>query len=263
MGEESVALHASTRVRHPIRMRRLTVKRVKRLTPHMLRITLEGADLAGFVSAAPDDHVKLFFPVADGSLNPPVFTPDGPVYPEGVEPSPSRDYTPRRYHEAAGELDIDFVLHGEGPASSWAEQAKPGDLLGVGGPRGSLIVASDFDTYVMVGDETALPAIGRWLETLPASAQAIVLAEIADAAERQTFTSAASVETMWIDRSGASASIEAVLHALPTPAGDTFWWVATESKRARALRQHLVEERGVDKDWVKATGYWKLDSSED
>ena len=108
--------HAIVRVRHALRMRRLQVSRVRQLTPHMVRVTLVGPDLDGFVSAAPDDHVKLFFPVADGALNLPTLGPEGPVYPEGVEPSASRDYTPRRYDAAAGELDIDFVLHGEGPA---------------------------------------------------------------------------------------------------------------------------------------------------
>ncbi|MBB3228361.1 NADPH-dependent ferric siderophore reductase [Luteibacter sp. Sphag1AF] len=262
MAEASITRHASQRVRHTLTLRRLTVKRVVDLTPHMRRITLEGRDLAGFTSASPDDHVKLFFPVADGSLNPPAFTPEGPVYPEGVHPSPARDYTPRRFDAAAGELDIDFVLHGEGPASTWAEKAQPGDLLGVGGPRGSLLIAADFDTYVMVGDETALPAIGRWLEELPATAHAIVIADITATGEKQALTTSPRIDVRWIHGDQPSQSVENALREL-SPPGDTFWWVATESKRARALRQYLVEERGIDKDWVKATGYWKADPNDE
>jgi len=246
--------HAITRVRHALKMRRLDVVHVRRLTPHMVRVTLAGADLEGFVSASPDDHVKLFFPVSDGSINPPTLGPDGPVYPEGVEASPARDYTPRRYDASRNELDIDFVLHGEGPASTWAENVKLGDTLGVGGPRGSMVVPDDFDHYVLVGDATALPAIGRWLEEMPESTPVTVLAEIVSDEERQ----ALKRDVRWFV-AGESPSLDEALAALPIPAGDTFWWVATESKRARALRSLLVEERNIDKDWVKATGYWQAD----
>ena len=243
--------HAIGRVRHTLKMRRLAVSHVRRLTPHMVRVTLTGADLEGFVSAAPDDHVKLFFPVAEGVFNLPVFGPEGPVYPEGVEPSPSRDYTPRRYDASLGELDIDFVLHGEGPASTWAENVRVGDKLGVGGPRGSMIVPGDYDHYVLVGDATALPAIGRWLEEMPAETKVTVLVEIASEAERQVLKR----DVRWFVP-GESPSLDDAVASLPMPDGDTFWWVAVESKRARTLRSLLVEQRGVDKDWVKATGYW-------
>ena len=82
-----------------------------------------------------------------------------------------RDYTPRRYDLDTLELDIDFVLHGDGPASTWAEQAKPGQFLHIGGPRGSMIVPDIFDSYLLIGDETALPAIARRLEGLAAESQ--------------------------------------------------------------------------------------------
>jgi NADPH-dependent ferric siderophore reductase len=243
--------HVIQRVRHEVRMRILTVVKVVELTPHMVRITVRGPELEGFPSASPDDHVKLFFPVDDGQFNMPVMTPDGPVYPEGKTPSPARDYTPRAFRPDVLELDIDFVIHGDGPASTWAERAKVGDTLGVGGPRGSMIVPADYDHYVLVGDETALPAIGRWLEEMPEGTAVTVLAEIASAAEKQPLAR----DVRWFIR-GESPSLDDALAALPIPAGDTFWWVATESKRARGLRSLLVEHRGIDKDWVKATGYW-------
>jgi NADPH-dependent ferric siderophore reductase len=246
--------HAIQRVRHELKMRLLEVTRVTRLTPHMVRVTLSGADLEGFVSASPDDHVKLFFPVEDGAINRPTMGPDGPVYPEGVTPSPARDYTPRRYNATTNELDLDFVLHGEGPASTWAESVKVGDKLGVGGPRGSMIVPDDYDHYVLVGDETALPAIGRWLEEMPSTTSVTVFAEIASLEEKQSLRR----DVRWFVR-GESMSMDDALAALPIPPGDTFWWVATESKRARTLRSLLVETRGIDKDWVKATGYWQAD----
>lgn len=246
--------HAIARVRHALKMRRLDVVRVLRLTPRMVRVTFTGADLEGFVSAAPDDHVKLFFPVAGGQINLPTMGPDGPLFAEGVAPSPARDYTPRRYDAASNELDIDFVLHGEGPASTWAEGVKIGDQLGVGGPRGSMIVPDDYDHYVLVGDATALPAIGRWLEEMPANTPVTVLAEIASDEERQVLKR----DVRWFI-AGESPGLDDTLAALQIPEGDTFWWVATESRRARVLRALLVEQRGIDKHWVKATGYWQAD----
>lgn len=244
--------HVIQRVRHDLKMRMLDVVRVVRLTPHMVRITVHGPELTSFPSASPDDHVKVFLPTSTGEFNLPTMTPDGPLYPQGKEPSPARDYTPRQFRADSLELDLDFVIHGDGPASTWADKAKVGDKIGVGGPRGSMIVPGDYDHYVLVGDETALPAIGRWLEEMPKDTKVTVLAEIPSADDQQ----ALARDVRWFVR-GESPSLDDTLASLPIPEGDTFWWVATESKRARELRSLLVEKRGIDKDWVKATGYWQ------
>lgn len=252
-----MALHTHQRLRHEVVLRMLDVLRVERLSPHMQRVTLGGPELRGFRSAAPDDHVKLFFPNRAGELVLPALGPDGPEFPAGREPSPMRDYTPRHHDAARGELVIDFVLHGDGPASDWAAQAAPGQCLGAGGPRGSSLIADDFDRYVLLGDETALPAIGRWLEEMPAGTRAIALIEIPEAADRQRLPSRAGVEIHWLERDGGrSGLLERALHELPAIEGDSFHWIAAESNRARAMRQWL-EQRGVPKDWIKATGYWK------
>ena len=178
MTEATKAKHAITRVRHEPRRRLLTVRKVERLTPNMARVTLAG-DLTGFTSSAYDDHVKVFFPLPGQSAPTiPGQGPNGPVHAEGVERSPSRDYTPRRYDAARNELVIDFALHDAGPATDWATRAAPGQQLGVGGPRGSFVVPDDFDWYLFIGDETALPAIGRRLEELRAGTQAIVVAAV-------------------------------------------------------------------------------------
>src|SRR5580692_11326494 len=119
----TLVTHEMRRVRRDVVMRLLQVKHVQTLTPHMVRVTLTGDALPGFESSAPDDHIKVFIPLP-GNTHPtlPVMTPDGPRFADGVTPSPARDYTPRRYDAEANELDIDFVLHGEGPASTWASQ---------------------------------------------------------------------------------------------------------------------------------------------
>jgi NADPH-dependent ferric siderophore reductase len=251
--------HAVARVRHQPRRRLLTVQRVEQLTPKMTRVAL-GGDLEGFHSGAYDDHVKVFFPLP-GRMAPtlPEPGPDGTV-PQGVERSPGRDYTPRRYD--SNEMVIDFALHDAGPATAWARQAKPGQQLSIGGPRGSFVVPDDFDWYLFVGDETALPAIGRRLEELRPGVRAIVVAAVAGPEEQQQFDSRAALETIWVHRPLAPAEDPAPLldavRAMTLPkSGDGYVWAAGESQTARLLRRHLLDERGLDKSWVKAAGYWK------
>lgn len=259
--------HEHRMLRHQIAIRRLEVMSAKRMTPHMQRITLQGEALHGFVSASPDDHVKLLLPNDDGELVFPTLGPNGPEFPAGAKPSPMRDYTPREHDATRNELIIDFVLHGDGPASAWAENARPGQQIGVAGPRGSFVVAEDFDHYVLIGDETALPAIGRRLDEMPAGAHVVALIEIPERADRQPLGSQADFEVIWLERDGADAAsselLESALRELPELPGDTFYWIAAESRRARVMRRYLAEERGVAKEWIRATGYWKADGSED
>jgi NADPH-dependent ferric siderophore reductase len=253
---------AARRVRHETKMRLLQVREVSRITPQMVRIVVGGDALTGFVSAAHDDHVKLFFP-QPGQDKPvlPTPGPNGPVYPEGAQRPAARDYTPRHYDAAANTLTLEFVLHGDGPATTWAARARPGDFLGVGGPRGSFIVADDFDWYLLVGDETALPAIGRRLGELPAGARVFVVAEVANAAEEQHFNTRARADLHWLHRDGGGLGnhgpLQNAIAKLSLPPGDGYAWVAAEAAVARALRRYLVDQRGLAKDRVKAAAYWK------
>lgn len=260
IGAAEVREHVFTRVRHRLVPRQLQVKRVLDLTPKMRRITLSGADLDGFSSPSPDDHVKLFFPLP-GEVRPrmPTFSGEPMSLPEGTLFSPARDYTPRRFDAQAGELDIDFVLHGQGPAASWAAQAQIGQWIGVGGPRGSSIPPNDFDSYLLAGDETALPSIARRIEALPRSAPVIVVAEVDNAAEQQALP--LNTLVYWLHRNGAEPGslLQRKLREIELPGGDCYIWVATESQRAMAIREHLVEQRGVNEHWIKAAGYWKQD----
>jgi NADPH-dependent ferric siderophore reductase len=265
------------RVRHETRLRRLTVQHVQHLTPKMLRVAVAGADLAGFTSLGFDDHVKLFIPTPGEELVLPTPGPDGPVFPEGAPKPALRDYTPRRYDVADGILYIDFVIHDAGPATTWAAQVRPGQVLGVGGPRGSFIIPTEFDWHLLIGDETALPAIGRRLEELPANTRALVVAEIESPGEQLRFTSAAPFEVAWVHRAGHGVQREhradgapptdakpgdatlllQRLRSLSFPPGDYFAWIAAETQVARAIRQYLLTERGAHKESLKAAGYWR------
>lgn len=256
---DTMTSHAIGRVRHQPRRRLLTVQKAERLTPTMARVTLAG-DLTDFVSAAYDDHVKVFFPLpGQNAPTIPEPGPDGKPL-EGVERSPGRDYTPRRYDSK--ELVIDFALHDAGPATAWADQAKPGQQLSIGGPRGSFIVPDDFDWYLFVGDETALPAIARRLEELRPQTRAIVVGAVSGPAEQQEFKTRAGLDVIWVHRPLSRAEDPAPLmdavRAITLPkSGDGYAWAAGESQTAKLLRRHLLDERRLDKAWVKAAGYWK------
>ncbi|MCC8400509.1 siderophore-interacting protein [Paraburkholderia sp. MMS20-SJTN17] len=254
------------RVRHPLKFRLLQVKQVRALTPHLIRVTFTGDDLHDFVSASFDDHIKVFFPEPDADKPTlPQAGPDGPVFPDGKRPT-ARDFTPRRFDRDARELDIEFAMHDAGPAATWAAQAKVGQYLGIGGPRGSLVIPTGFDWHLLIGDDTALPAIARRLEELPAGARVAAVIEVADPSARIEFATQAELHLVWCYRSDADTQTvprgEALLdavHDLYLPEqGEGYVWAAGEAAMIRAVRQHLCAERGVDKTRIRAASYWKL-----
>ncbi|MEN5042849.1 siderophore-interacting protein [Pseudomonas koreensis] len=248
------------RVMHEIKRRKLEVLRVVDLTPRMRRITLGGPELAGFISLGTDDHVKLLFPQnaeQTAALETMVL---GAGKDNGPLPE-MRDYTPRRYDLEKLELDIDFVLHGDGPASTWAEQARPGQFLHIGGPRGSMIVPDIFDSYLLIGDETALPAIARRLEGLAANRKALVVIEVENGAEQQVLESKAQVNVIWVLRDGGKDNLLTTVKQLQAPKGNLYAWVATETKVSRQIRRVLLDEHGLNEQFVKAVGYWRAEGS--
>lgn len=245
------------RVNHEIRQRRLVVLRVSDLTPRMRRVTLGGAELAGFTSVGTDDHIKLLFactPEEQVAIDARNLGRDG-----GARPT-MREYTPRRIDLANLELDIDFVLHGDGPASTWAAQAAPGQTLDIAGPRASMVVPDIFDSYLLIGDETAIPAIARRLEELPAGRQVLAVIQIEDEQERQPLASKAQVEVIWVRRHGEDV-LERVKH-LALPEGRLYGWVALEKSLTRQAKALLLE-KGVPEDALKAAAYWRADGTAD
>jgi len=223
------------RVRHEIKRREVEVVRIDELTPHFRSVTFGGAALEGFTSLSFDDHVK--FVLANGGANPVM-----------------RDYTPRRWDEAMRELTIEFALHGDGPAARWAARAAVGQRVTIAGPRGSFIIPLDYEWHLFVGDETALPAIARRLEELPAAARAIVLVQVDDALDRREFDRVADVEVQWL---GTPEQLVDAVRALPLPPGEGYAWCAGEARTIAAVRRLLVEEKGHDRHAIRAAAYWK------
>lgn len=253
---------AVARVRHEIKVRRLRVQRIDQISPHFRRIRFTSEALRDFVSASFDDHAKLMLPAQPGEpLVLPQPGPDGLALPPGAQKPVMRDYTPRAFDTSAGTLDIEFVMHGEGVASVWAESAQRGDVVGLGGPRGSFVVPTGFDWHLLVGDESALPAIARRLEELPVGAQAIAVIETADPADQRDLGSQAQLQTHWV-RTGATDALAKVVAGLRLPGGEGFAWAGGEAASMVAVRQALVDPsgHGLDKSRVRASAYWKRGS---
>lgn len=170
-----------------------------------------------------------------------------------------RDYTPREFDVAAGTLTIEFALHDDpGPATAWAIAAQPGDAIAIGGPRGSLVVLASLDWYWLLGDETALPAIGRRLAELSGE-KVSVIAAVASADEEIALPLGPDHTLEWVHRPATLARDPAPLLARlagrDLPTGTGFVWIAAEAGVARALREAALA-KGQPPHCLKAAGYW-------
>lgn len=241
--------------------RELRLESHRDVTPHVRRLTFRGDDLTPYDSGSM--HVSLFFP-PDGLAEPewPRPSADGrTVWPPDDRRPAARIYTIRALDVARGTMDIDFVRHaGTGIASGFAERAEHDALVGCTGPIGRKIPDADF--YLLAGDETAIPAIARILEKLPASARGAALIEADNADERQFFACKADVDIRWLWRGGAAAGTTTLLEdaarsvALPRDR-KLFAWAGVESATARALRGYWRGELGLTTKQSLAVGYWR------
>ena len=226
--------------RRPVASTASVVTSVTRLTPRMTRVRLGGEGLCG-LAAVPGQSVKIYVPDPTGLLV-------------------SRDYTVRDADPDQPSMDIDFVLHGDGPAANWARQVRPGQKLEFVGPSGRYRPDPAADWHLFGGDESALPAVLAMVESLPADAPAVLYVEVADAAEEQPVSGPARPEVHWLHRgdaiAGANTLLEDALRAARLPAGQGRIWLAGHTPTVRGIRAHLLTERGVDRRALYVRGYW-------
>ncbi|GAA1252746.1 siderophore-interacting protein [Pseudonocardia aurantiaca] len=244
----------------------LEVRRTERLTPHMIRVVAGGPDIAAFPDTPHSDrYVKIVFP-RPGVVYPEPFDMDAirAQLPREQWPS-TRTYTVRAYDSAAGELTIDFVHHGdEGIAGPWAAAARPGDVLRLLGPGGAYAPDPEADWHLMVGDESALPAIGAACERVPAGVPVVAVLEVAGAAEQQHLTTPGDLHVTWLHRDPAVPDqLVAAVRALEFPPGRVGAFVHGEAGFVRDVRRHLVNERGVAREDLSVSGYWRRGRDED
>ncbi|MCI0382875.1 siderophore-interacting protein [Streptomyces sp. CNQ085] len=257
-----------------------SVVRTARLGPSLVRITFRGERLGRFAGGGRDQSFSLFLP-QPGQREPvvPVELGDGwfaawRVMDPAVR-AIMRSYTVAAQRPKAGEVDVDFVLHGDtGPATRWARRARPGDRVRLLGP----VVAENrsvgfrppagTDRVLLAADETALPALAGILAWLPAGVRARAWVEVPRAGDVRPLPTAADAEVTWLVREDFrrhGVVVDAVREAvLPEEAwGGAYAWLAGEAAAVRALRRHLVSERGLDRGRVAFSGYWRMGASEE
>jgi NADPH-dependent ferric siderophore reductase len=235
---------------------RATVARTTQLTPHMMRVTVTGEELARFRWPGPAGHLKVMLPdPATGDLTLPEPDADGMVAFDRRTALTMRTYTARRFDPTTLELDLDVVLHGDGPAATWASQTRPGDSLAVSSPRRPGFEQDpDADWILVAGDASALPAIATiaTVVTKPTT----FLIEIDDPKD----TMALDAEAAWIARDGASGdALEQAVLGWDRPAGRGQVWVAAEAQVIRRIRTGLL--RQLDREQVTTRGYWRAGES--
>ena len=209
------------------------VQRVSRVSPHVVRLVLAGEGLRGFpVGAFTDHYVKLLFP---------------PV---------TRTFTVRDFETESSTLTIDFVVHGDsGIAGPWAARAQPGDEIALLGPGGGYTPNIAADWHLLVGDASALPAIALALQRIPAERAAHVFIEVDSADEQQPLPSDADTHIHWVCRTSSELVDSVRGFEFPPGVPDTF--VHGEAGAVRSLRRHLLVDRGLPKEALSASGYWK------
>lgn len=238
-------------------MRQVTVQKIDQVTPRVRQLVLGGAPLAGFRIPRPGAHIKLLFG-AD---------PKEPVDLKKMR-SQMRTYTPRHFNPETHELTVEFVLHGNGLASTWAAQAQVGETLMVAGPGGGMDIPDTLQAMVMLVDDSAMPAAGAVLEALPAGCTPIIICEVEDADEQRSLSSKIETQPIWLFRQEQSIKPGALLESyLPKvlagieDVDDVFWWIACEANAMRRVRSQLLNQQGVRKDRLVSRGYWKSGAS--
>lgn len=247
----------------------LTVLRREELSPHMVRIVAGGDGFDDYVNNSfVDRYVKIVFPQPGVDYAQPLdLWTIRETMPREQWPF-TRTYTVRWVDEAARELAIDFVIHGdEGLAGPWAATAQRGDALTFTGPGGAYNPAQDADWYLFAGDEAALPAIAASLEALPPEARGLAFLEVDSHADIQPISAPDGVDITWLRRNGAAAGtggllVSAVANA-EWPAGKVDVFAHGERGYMKALRDVFFVQRGLDRKQVSLSGYWASGRVED
>jgi len=225
--------------RPPLKSWRIEVTGRTAITPKMARVSFSGAEL-GSLNWRPGQDLVLSLPQIDGS-------------------TARRHYTIRHFDAAERRLDIDFVLHGDSPATRWALAARAGDWIEAQGPRGRTTIAADVEQHLFCGDETCIPAIFAMAQSLPAHAAARILIEVDGPEEQQTLAAQADVSVEWLLRGSPAGPSSILLDRLaelkPSP-NNTHAYVIGENSNVRAQRHYLLAH-GFDRSRITAEGYWR------
>ncbi len=235
-----------------------------RLTPSLVRLVLGGEGLAGFAMPSIEgaESTDAYVNVAirpEGAAYDQVFDPAVVRAEQPKETWPARRrYTVRAWDAERQELTVDFVVHGdEGVAGPWAAHARPGDVLVFEGPGGGYRPRPDAAAYLMVGDESALPAIAASMEVVPAGRPLTVLL-LCDGPEHEiALHTEAELDLRWLHRDGSGSELLDALRTVELPSSDVCAFVHGEADEIRAIRRHLLTEVGLPRAEMSCSPYWR------
>jgi NADPH-dependent ferric siderophore reductase len=245
--------------REPPAFRHVEVRRVERLTPRMVRVTLEGAELAGFTVDQPAASVRVLLPSGAGAdLVVPSWNGNEFLLPDGRRPT-IRTLTPWRSDPDALEVDVGIVVHGGGVASNWALSAEPGEPVAISGPGRGYTVDHDAPAYVIAGDETAIPAITQVLDAVPGETPVQVRVEVAHPDGRLALPEHPGATVEWCDLAPGAPPGDALGAAVRDVvlADGARVWAAGEAAAVQRIRRHLFDDRGLPRAQSSVRGYWK------
>jgi NADPH-dependent ferric siderophore reductase len=236
------------------------VEDVRRLTPHLIRVVVGGEDLEGFAAGEFTDHyVKLQIPPQGAPYSAPFDADDVKAHLPREQWPRTRSFTVRHWDPERALLTIDFVDHGDtGVAGPWASAARPGDGLQLMGPGGAYAPDPAADWHLMVGDEAVVPAIAASLERVPEGVPVHVVLEVDGPEDEVALETPGDLRVTWLHRRADAddALVEAV-RALAFPEGSVHAFVHGEASAVRAVRRHLVVDRGISAEALSVSGYWK------
>ena len=228
--------HASRPV--PLIPFRVTVARAETLSPHFKRIVFQGQDLQNFADAGYDERIKILLPLPNGSLPAPSFFEASPEDPlawyqkwrtlPAERRNPLRTYTVRKVRPESEQIDVDFVIHDHaGPAGAFAEAARPGDqaiIIGPNAQAGGPVAGMDFHPgqsrhLLLVGDETAVPAIAAIMDSLIRDhwqGEGVALIEVPAEEDRLPLPELEGIRIIWTtcDESGHGHALIEAMHNL-------------------------------------------------
>jgi NADPH-dependent ferric siderophore reductase len=225
----------------------------------MVRVTLTGPELDGLTVEQPAASVRLLLPwPREQALVIPSWNGNEFLMPDGRRPV-IRTFTPRRVDSEARELDVEIVLHGEGVASEWAAAAEPGDPAAISGPGRGYAIDGDTPSFLLAGDETAIPAIIQLLEALPGEKPVQVHIEIAHSDARRALPDDPRATVQWCELPPDATPGDALVAAVRAAdvAADARVWAAGEAAAVQRIRRHLFEDRGLPRAQASVRGYWK------
>ena len=244
--------------REPPPFRVVEVARIEPRNPHMVRITLAGPMLQGLDPGLPAASVRVLLPGDPTEVVLPTWAGNEFLFADGSRPT-IRTLTPLRFKPGPLELDVEVVRHGNGILSAWADTARAGDRVAVSGTGRGYEIDPAVRSFLLAGDESALPAICMLLRSLPPEAEVQVLIEVRHLDARLELPAHPGATIQWYQLEAGSAPGDSLVAAVTSAQldPDARVWAAGEAAAVQRIRHHLFDERGLSRSHAVVRGYWK------